>query len=563
MQDQVISLIQQCKYKKADKLLDKHKSILSSLDYHELKGVCCFQTKTYKRAVHFWLEGLKHSTEKKRKAQLSLRLAGAYDALNEPDKSIRYLQQSVLADPSITNINARKTLCERLYLRQEWKRFDEFVSPLLKSPDSFIIANQYAAVSFATQGKREQAIEKLKYLVAHFDYLDLKSLSSVLLHLSRLSKTEYTSLLTKAQKKFPSDSVIMAHIGNLYLLDKNFSEAATKMGAINVKSFPDWFNQSWFMQNFASALDKIGKFELAMEWYRKADQFTCEKEKPTILKLEKLDELKDYQLVDWEKSTVHTSQDRSPVFLMGFARSGTTLLENVLATQSQLVAMEEPNTVKVAMLKALNIDPKTLKRGFEFEPKAFDGFREAYFDAARNLVEFSEDSILLDKQPMNTVHLPFIHKMFPRAKILFILRHPLDVCLSCFQQSFALSIQTIHFTDLERTFRRYAQVMELFEKYQSAFDLDIHYVHYEKLIDNFDEEIKSIFDFIGLENADESYKDFYKQTKSKFISTPSREQVSQPIYQGSKNRWKEYAKYIEPMIPIVDRHIKKFGYSVD
>ena len=167
--------------------------------------------------------------------------------------------------------------------------------------------------------------------------------------------------------------------------------------------------------------------------------------------------------------------------------------------------------------------------------------------------------VVIDKLPLNIIHLPLIATLFPNPKIIFSLRHPADVCLSCFQQNFLLNAAMAFFTELGSAFERYRDVMMLFERYRNELKLDLHTVRYEELVQDLDGVARGVFDYLGIE-GDEAYRDFHRRNQEKLIATPSKEQVSQPIYQSSRERWRNYERELEPHLPIVQDLINAYGY---
>ena len=162
------------------------------------------------------------------------------------------------------------------------------------------------------------------------------------------------------------------------------------------------------------------------------------------------------------KSPLHTH-----VFLVGFPRSGTTLLEQILASHGDVDAMEERDCLTRAfddfVMKDGGLDRLARMRGAELDP-----WRKAYWKYAADSGFSPERGVFIDKMPLNTVLLPVIAKLFPGAKILFALRDPRDVVLSCFRRRFGMSPQMYRFLTLEGAAAYYDQVMTLGDGLSSA-----------------------------------------------------------------------------------------------
>ncbi len=252
-----------------------------------------------------------------------------------------------------------------------------------------------------------------------------------------------------------------------------------------------------------------------------------------------------------------------PVFMIGFPRSGTTLLDTILDTQENIVTVSEGESlgqVEAAIVNDLKLRyPNDLEK---ISPGDLSHLRSVYSLYVASVVgKLNAGTILIDKMPLNMIHIPLILSLFPEAKFIFSLRHPLDVCLSNFQQHFVNNREMNHLLTIEQCFQRYKQVFDLFSTYREHFDLNMHIVKYEELISDYDNVINAVFDFLGV-TPTESYEGFYEHAKSLRILTPSFDQVRKPIYQSSDGKWKHYENYLKPYMPIVQSYVEQFGYSV-
>ena len=195
--------------------------------------------------------------------------------------------------------------------------------------------------------------------------------------------------------------------------------------------------------------------------------------------------------------------------MIGFPRSGTTLLESVLDTQDDIHTHSETQGIQkaISLLRSWGMRyPQDLG---SLTVNQIRDLRSIYFDHNKHLdPQNMRYSLVVDKLPLNILHVPLILALFPSAKFLLSLRHPFDVCLSCFQQNFEISNEMAHFTDLEDTFRRYATVMSQFEKFRSSLKFPLLIVRYEEMVADFDKAVMNVFEFLGHEPGIE-YKDFH------------------------------------------------------
>ncbi len=248
------------------------------------------------------------------------------------------------------------------------------------------------------------------------------------------------------------------------------------------------------------------------------------------------------------------------VFLIGFARSGTTLLENILASHPDIVALEEKETFAASTREYLS-DDKGADRLAEADEATLARFREDYWRrvgqyGANNL----DGKVFVDKRPLGAMKLPLVAKLFPDAKILFALRDPRDVVLSCFRRHFQLNPSMYEMLDLRGAARFYDAVMTLTSACRAKFDLPWHETRHETLIDDFDGELGRIVEFLGLPWSDE-IRDFADKAKTRAIATASAVQVTKGLNRDGVGQWRHYRAQLAPIQPVLKPWVEKYGYK--
>jgi hypothetical protein len=163
-----------------------------------------------------------------------------------------------------------------------------------------------------------------------------------------------------------------------------------------------------------------------------------------------------------------------------------------------------------------------------------------------------------DKMPLNEMHLGLISLIFPSSPLIHILRHPLDVVLSVF--SYHLTHGYFCANALETVARHYVLVMELVQHYRAEIALRYLPVRYEDMVEDMAGSVRRMLDFIG-EPFDERCVNF--QENRRLPHTPSYAQVSEPLYHRSRFRYRHYLRHLEPVIPILQPVMDRFGYSLD
>lgn len=267
----------------------------------------------------------------------------------------------------------------------------------------------------------------------------------------------------------------------------------------------------------------------------------------------------------WQES--HDDQPshaaRRHIFLIGYPRSGTTLVENILASLSGVAALEERPTLYDADVEfiagnAIQI-AEGLKRFSELDVDGLARYRKAYWDKVVASAVPAASPCFVDMDPLKATRLPFIARLFPEARILVMRRDPRDVVWSCFRTNFAMSSGTLEFTSLERTALHYDALMRLTELAVERLPLRVHYVQYHKLVQDFDAETQRMCAFAGLEWT-EAVREFDRTATRRGVSTASVAQVNRGLYDGTR-QWEPYARYLEPVMPILQPWLVKFGYE--
>ncbi|MHB1094159.1 sulfotransferase family protein [Thiobacillus sp.] len=252
--------------------------------------------------------------------------------------------------------------------------------------------------------------------------------------------------------------------------------------------------------------------------------------------------------------------DDTPIFLIGFPRSGTTLLEQVLDSHPALQALEEK-----PMVPAMEQAFVEMTGGGDGALQALSGdqvleLRRIYFqEAARHLAR-RPGSRLVDKLPLNIVSTPLIWRVFPEARFILALRHPCDVVLSCMMQSFAHNDAMAGFVSLESIAEIYARLMDAWREATGRLPLHWQRIRYEDLIVNLEPEARKLLDFIGADWSDAVLDHTCHAQQRLAIKTPSYHQVTQPIYQHAKYRWKRYEKDFASLMASLRPFIDEFGY---
>lgn len=250
---------------------------------------------------------------------------------------------------------------------------------------------------------------------------------------------------------------------------------------------------------------------------------------------------------------------RTHVFLMGFARSGTTLLEQVLGSHPEVTGLEEPPTLQAAHDRFI-VPSGGLARLAALDDDGVAALVADYWRRVEAAGAAPGGKVFVDKQPMAGIKLPLIARMFPKAKVLFAVRDPRDVVLSCFRRDFRLNPSTAQFTDLVGAARFYDATMRATMLFRERLELAVHEIRYERLVKDFRGEVGAACAFLGVE-PHEDMTHFATRRRERPIRTPSAAQVERGIYADGIGQWRRYARHLEPVAAILEPWVDYYGYE--
>lgn len=244
---------------------------------------------------------------------------------------------------------------------------------------------------------------------------------------------------------------------------------------------------------------------------------------------------------------------RDPVFLVGFPRSGTTLLDTMLMGLPGLCVLEERPVMAEVLRMLGNADLAALT------PQQCGQLRDAYFDSALRH-GWDGQRWLVDKHPLNMARAVQIHRMFPNARFILAERHPADVVLSCFMANFTLNFAMRSFTDLEETARTYDAVFRAWHRANEILPIAAHPVRYERLVEDTRGELQPLVAWLGLDWNDRLLAHEETARERGRVKTASYAQIGEKLYTRASGRWRRYADQLAPVMPILAPWAERMGY---
>lgn len=262
----------------------------------------------------------------------------------------------------------------------------------------------------------------------------------------------------------------------------------------------------------------------------------------------------DHMLSYWTRQRVEEvpssgSDSEVPVFVVGMPRSGTSLIEQIIASHPQGAGAGEMNALPIAashLQRVRHREMVFLRDVSQITPELLNHACNEYLANAKRIsaqVGDADDATrIVDKLPYNYQLLPLIQMMFPKARVIHTLRDPRDVCISCYFQDFLGELGYAY--DLRQLASYYAHHERIMSAMKEVLDIPILEVKYEELVADSEAGIRRILDHVGLSFHEDCLR-FYASDRA--VHTASLEQVRKPMYTTSRARWKRYGDKISPL----------------
>lgn len=279
----------------------------------------------------------------------------------------------------------------------------------------------------------------------------------------------------------------------------------------------------------------------------KSLSFNCEQHHSLV------DALKTVFSADNLSLGVSAENDSSvPIFIVGMPRSGTSLTEQIIASHHDVYGAGELNTISQTynQIKMLMASRAAKGEALELTVDDCNKYAQKYLD---ELAGYSDSARrITDKMPNNFLYLGMIQQFFPGTRIIHTLRNPLDVCLSIYTLDFAGRHEYAY--NLENLGCFYNEYRRIMKHWKEVLTIPVMNIRYEDLVNDQESWSRKLIDFCGLE-WDDACLDFHKSKR--IVNTASNQQVRQPIYKGSMQRWRPYEKHLQPLIDALEPEYRK------
>ena len=372
-------------------------------------------------------------------------------------------------------------------------------------------------------------------------------------------------VLLEFEKLFKSNPISTLYKSHLLFKKESYQDAIKNLETLSFEN--DTSQEIDRVNLLAKCYDKIDDIDNAFSYFEKTNSLNLENINKEIDKnrflnkiktrIDYFEKLKEIKLFSYKKK-----ENFKPIFMFGFPRSGTTLLDTILRSHPMIEVIEEkPATNK--LINSLNkLTNNSLININDIDSKKIEEISLNYFEEISSYTKKTDSQkIYIDKMPLNIIYIAEIQKIFPEAKFIISLRHPCDCVLSSFIQNFKLNDSMSNFLNLNDTANLYDLVMKLYTIYKKKISFNFTEVKYENIVTNFNPEIKKILKFLEVQ-WDDSVLEYQKTAKQRErIFTPSYDQVIKPLYTKSIGRWIKYKSKLSSVYLTLKPWIREFDYE--
>lgn len=321
-------------------------------------------------------------------------------------------------------------------------------------------------------------------------------------------------------------------------------------------------------------LDQLGQYDEAFSWLVQAkaqvrtitDTALLEKsyDESDRRRRELLAGMTPEMIRRWRQEPSASRERYQIAFLGGHPRSGTTLLEQVLDANPDVLAFDEPAAFHQEIEKQIQLSPspKAAAQLDSLSSLRRKEMRQRYVKSLLREVSGEPAArVLLDKNPSPTMLLNLWLRLFPELKVIIALRDPRDVIISCYFLNIMLNATNVNFLSIERTAKHYADLMDTWLRLRELGGFDWVETRYEDLVADLAVEGRKVTEFLGLTWHPDQMR-FHETARRKVLYAPTYHDVTQPVYQRALGRWQRYATALEPVREMLAPYCRAFGYPI-
>lgn len=261
----------------------------------------------------------------------------------------------------------------------------------------------------------------------------------------------------------------------------------------------------------------------------------------------------------WGRAATAGASPAQHIFVLGFPRSGATLIDVALEGHPQVTCVDGTELL-IDSVQEFMQRPEDLGRLVAAPPATLEWFRAAYWRRIAAAGVDPQGRVVVDTCALNSLKLPLIARLFPGAKILFACRDPRDLVVSCFRQRFAMSAPTYELLTLESAAAYYVAVTEVCIRLTNTLGLDVCLVRHEDMVSAFGREMARLCEFLGIA-WHPAMGDFALRSRERGEPVPSMSQLVHSLGTEGLGGWQHYRARLEPVLPMLEPWVKRFYYG--
>ena len=488
---------------------------------------------------------------------------------SQPERALPFLERAARLEPG--NAAAHNDLgLVHLSLGDGARAQESFESALARAPRLAPAHFNLARLMMNTQRLESAEHHFRAAIAARPDFLDaMAGLAELLSHGARAE--EASGLCRRILSRQPHHAGAALTLANIDFRARRFDEGRRRLDGVLARGGLDPTTRALAEGRRAQCLEALGDYEAAFAGFRRSNEAVYAPAmaalggdtssfgaRANVARLRR--HFTSERVSAWPRHAP-AGGGGAPAFLLGFPRSGTTLLDRMLSSHPQTLVLEERDLLSGAYARFGASD--TALRGLDdLDDEALREARRAYWERVDSELAGTGRAgrLVIDKLPLNTILLGLIARIFPDARVVLALRDPRDACLSCYQQRFDLNPAMLNFLRWDTTVAYYGAVMGLGMQVLEAGVLACHRNRYEHLVEAPRDALRPLLDFLGLP-WDDAVLDYRRTARERYTSTPSAEQVVRPLYRSSVGRFRRYEQWLRPEIDMLAPWVERFGYE--
>ena len=471
--------------------------------------------------------------------------------LGKPRLAARMLRNAVRLAPDF--FGARMDLTRALMEIDELDECHEVLAIAIKQQPDLVQPQALLGNLFTKQGKFEEAVDAFnKALQLQPNHgPSLAALGHALKTIGR--QEESIDTYRDCIQKFPEFGEAYWALANLKTFHFSDEEVATMQSNVDNKQLPDETRVN-FNYSLGKSYEDSGDYDRAFSCYARGNALRRPNESYDPVHTEVVHD----QIIDstgrefFEKNDGNGAPDDAPIFIVGLPRSGSTLIEQILASHSLVDGTHElPDLPRI--IKTVN-DQRPQGDGY---PMALQHYGKDLASLGQQYIELTaryrkDAPHFTDKMPNNFASIGLIAAILPNAKVVNARRHPLDSCMGCYKQLFYKGQSfTYDLVELGEYYLEYERLMAHWHEVLPGKVLDIQY---EEMVADQENQTRKLIEHCGLPWEDRVLR-FYENDRA--VITASSEQVRQPIYSKSVNSWRRFELHLEPLIEVLEPLLRK------